>query len=184
MLLTVLGFGLTCCLAPAAAPAREGAAPSVESLKLSYLLKFPEFVTWPKNAFANAKAPLVIGVWRGEMPVPEELRAVIEKEKYGTRPTKFREVKEWNEAQGCHLLYLPGGPQAPPPDSVFRQPLLIVSGGALTVLEASITFAREDNRLRFDINVPAAKAAGLVIDGRLLKLARRVKLAGDKEGDR
>lgn len=184
-LLAAFGFGLGCWMAAAVCVQGQEAAPTAEELKLAYLLKFPGFVTWPKKAFPNAKAPLIVAVWSGAKAVPEGWIKIIEKERYGTRPVKFREVKSWEETKECHVLFLPDADSPPPPpDAVHRQPLLIVRGSAPTVPEASITFVKEGDRLRFDISVPAVKAAGLVMDARLLKLARQVRLPADKERKR
>lgn len=151
-----------------------------EELKMAYLLKFPGFVTWPKKAFANAKAPLVVAVW-SEAPLAAAVRAAIEKERYGDRPVRLREVKSWDETKDCHVLYLPSRATIPAsPPLALKQPMLIVRGIALKEAPASIAFAREGDRLRFDINVPVARAAGLVIDSKLLKMARRVQV--EEEG--
>ncbi len=175
-------LGLGCWMVVAASAQEQEAAPTAENLKLAYLLKFPGFVTWPKQAFPNAKAPLIIAVWSGEKAAPEGWSKIVEKERYGARPVKFREVKSWDETKGCHvLLLLAVQPPPPPPDAVRRQSLLIVGETGAGMPEAAITFAREGDRLRFDINVPLAKSAGLVMDARLLKLARRVKLENGKE---
>ncbi len=173
----VLGLGLAAWLGNFATPThgQEGSA-SVDELKMAYLLKLPGFVTWPKKAFANAKAPLVIAVW-SETPLAEGVRTAIEKERYGNRPVQLRAVKSWEETKGCHVLYLPSGAMnLPAPAAVLKEPMLIVRGIAVKESPASITFVREGDRLRFDISVPVARAAELVIDSKLLKMARRVQV--------
>ncbi len=176
----VLGLGLTACLGNLATPTHGQERNALEEeLKMAYLLKFPGFVTWPTKAFANAKAPLVVAVW-SEAPLAAGVRAAIEKERYGNRPVQLRVVKSWDETKESHVLYLPSREMVPaPPPAVLKQPMLIVRGIAVKAA-ASITFAREGDRLRFDINVPVARAAGLVIDSKLLKMARRVQV--EEEG--
>jgi len=182
-LLAALGLGLAAWLLLGATPAwgQERSVP-VEELKLAYVAKFPGFVTWPERVFANARAPLVIGVWTSA-PLSVQAREAMEKERHGMRAVQVRTVKSWDEVNGCHLLYLPSGEVIPrPPEGILKLPILIVRGSKVPAPEAALSFVREGDRLRFDISVPAAKAAGLVLDGQLLKLARTVRLEPQKEG--
>jgi hypothetical protein len=52
--------------------------------------------------------------------------------------------------------------------------VLTVGDGALND-ETVITFIREENRIRFDINRAAASRHGLNVSSKLLRLARQVR---------
>ena len=53
--------------------------------------------------------------------------------------------------------------------------LTVGEDGAFTQCGGIINFVKEDNRVRFEVNVTAAERAGLKISSRLLALARIVK---------
>jgi YfiR/HmsC-like len=53
--------------------------------------------------------------------------------------------------------------------------LTVGEDGGFTQFGGIINFVKEDNRVRFEVNVSAAERAGLKISSRLLALARIVK---------
>jgi hypothetical protein len=133
-------------------------------------------VTWPPSAFADAKSPLLIGVFGGN-PFGTALERTVENKTLNSRPIKLQQCGTIEEAKKCHVLFIP--------DSETKRLQEILTGvansGVLTVGETPtfikaggmINFFREGTKFRFEINDEPAKKAGLKIDSKLLELRRK-----------
>lgn len=150
--------------------------PSEYQVKAAFLYNFGKFVIWPTNAFADAYAPLVIGVV-GEDPFHGDLKRLVAHKKIDGHMVIIRTITSADQVKGCHIIFLSSAAQSSPSDllAAVRQP------GILTVTEnlehftnsnLIINFVRLDNRIRFEINVPTADKAGLKISSRLLPLSK------------
>lgn len=164
-------------LAWSAAAGAQAAAPGGETeIKAAFLYKFGDFVEWPPQAFADAAAPLVVGVLGSDALAGALERLVTQRSVQG-HPVTVRRLRRGEPLAGVHILF------AHATDAELRtllasaggQPVLVVtdSEGGLGAGSA-INFVVEDERVRFDIAVPAAERAGLRISSRLLSVARRV----------
>ena len=152
--------------------------PSEYQVKAAFLFNFGKFVEWPTNAFANAEAPLVIGVFGGN-PFDGDLERIVAGQKVAGHPVAVRQIKALPDVKGCQILFIPASAENQARD------VLNAAGGAgvLTVGESDgfcdeggmINFVMMDRQVRFDINNDAVKAAGLKISSKLLTLARRLK---------
>ena len=154
----------------------QDAQPSEYQVKAAFIFNFAKFVEWPSGAFADAKAPLCIGVL-GDNPFGANLERTVRDKTLNNRAIVIKECKTLEEARKCHLLFINGSETKP------LQEILDGLAGAhiLTVGEAEnflksggmINFFREGNRFRFEINDGAAKKAGLKIDSKLLGLGKK-----------
>ncbi len=152
------------------------AQPSPEyKLKAVFLYNFAQFVDWPTNAFAETNSPLVIGVL-GKDPFGKILDETIAGERIKNRPLEIRRFNKASEVTDCHVLFV---------SSSHSQEAAGLKGkGVLTVGDAPdfiehggmIRFFTEKNKLRFAINLEAAKADKLAISAKLLQLAEIVSL--------
>jgi len=158
---------------PSALQSKETLAVNEYKLRAAYLYNFSKFIRWPDRTFTREDEPFVIGVVGKDAFL--EISAVLESSKIGTHDISVRYYSKINEIKGCHLLYI----HQKSPD--FWQPLIrkLKKSDIITVGEAS-TFAKQGgmiqfvtlkNKLRFIINLKAAKAAGFDLDSRLLSLA-------------
>src|ERR1700754_3238537 len=79
-LVSIFAFVTICavCLLGVRTPVLAQAAgqPLEQQIKAAYLFKFGGYVEWPANAFADAGAPLVIGIVGDEALAREGTRAV------------------------------------------------------------------------------------------------------------
>ncbi|HVS52191.1 MAG TPA: YfiR family protein [Opitutaceae bacterium] len=160
--------------APAAEPPAPAALSAEYQLKAAYLFKLPQFVEWPAGAFADAQAPFVIGIL-GEDPFGVYLDDFVRDEKMDTHPIVVRRFRRGEEARGCHVLYI-GRSEGAALEKIFaqlrRQPTLTVGDlDEFARLGGMIHLVVEDGRIHFSINADAAKAAGLDISSKLLRLA-------------
>lgn len=153
-------------LAPASAQSREAA------LKAAFLLNFAQFTNWPAASSADG-APLVMCVFQDALPA-EALEPLVRKSVEG-RPLLLRMVEKAAQLNGCQILFVDGAPPALLKDVIEfgrRNPCLTVSDVRdFARLGGHIELFEEANRLRFMVNLPAARSSGLNLSSRLLNLA-------------
>ena len=125
-------------------------------LKAVFLYNFASFVEWPESAFAGPEAPFVVGIL-GHDP-------------FG------RVLDDVEEAGGCHILFVSASERRRVQEILDRwrhAPMLTVADFPDFVeLGGAIGFRTEDKRLKVDVNAGAARAAGLTVSSKLLKVAR------------
>ena len=167
---------LSLCLAIAVTPA-SAQVPSAEyQVKGAFLFNFAQFTDWPAHTFSAPDAPFVIGIL-GQDPYGKFLDEFVQGESIHGHPVvvqRFRSVEDIDNA--VHLLFV---------DKQFditREDLahLANNKNILTVSDApgfaarggAINFFKENNRVRFEVNVNAAKDAHVILSSKLLRLAR------------
>jgi hypothetical protein len=155
-----------------APPAREYA------LKAAFLYNFAKFITWPGGADDDPRTGFVIGVC-GPAELTDEIAESLHGRAIGNRVVKVTRVTSTNEAVSSDLLFVSAvdedrcrGIQA----GVRDRPIVTVGeSGSFAAANGMITFVREGDKLRFEINSTAAERAGLKISAQLLKLATVVR---------
>jgi hypothetical protein len=150
-------------------------------VEAAFLYHFCKYVTWPARAFAGPQDPIVIGVL-GEDPFGNELSETIAREKpVQGRPLRLVRGRNVAEVGRCHILFISASEQSRLATHIAA--LQRASSIALTVGESEdfltaggmVRFVVEKNKVRFDINAPAAERAGLTISSKLLSLARNTR---------
>jgi hypothetical protein len=150
--------------------------PTEYQVKAAFLYDFGKFVAWPTNAFADAYAPLVIGVV-GDNPFHGDLKRLVANKKIDGHLVLVRPITTAADVPGCHIVFISEAARKSPEDilAALRQP------GILTVTENVehftnsdfiINFVRKDNRIRFQINIATAAKAGVKISSKLLSLSK------------
>jgi YfiR/HmsC-like len=147
-------------------------------IKAGFIYNFAKFVEWPSTAFADQDSPIVIGVI-GVDPFGSLIDRIVEDKKIGSRGfviKRFRWGKDLKDLKDCKILFV-----SPSERAHIDEILQLVKGlPILTVGETPgfaerggiIRFTLEDNRVRFEVNVEAARHADLNISSRLLTLAK------------
>ena len=146
-------------------------------IKLAFLYNFAQFVEWPGGAFSDAHSPLLICV-AGDNPFQGDLEQGLRGRTVAGHPIQIKGLKPGDNPSGCHLLFVRSDQRG-----VDRLLLGLKGSSVLTVGETKgfaqrggvINLTREDNKLRFEINVNAAGQTPLRISSRLLALAKIVK---------
>jgi hypothetical protein len=164
-----------------APPARaENAAASAvleRRVKAAFLYKFLGYTDFPASAFADAAAPLTIGVI-GADDLAIELARVVAGRTVNNRAIEVRELREADAAARVHLLFV-GGFDQQRVARIVRQ----ATGAMLIVTECEsglqvgsvINFRIVDERVRFDVALDAAERNGIKLSSRLLTVANRVQ---------
>jgi hypothetical protein len=150
--------------------------PALEiQVKAAFLTRFPKFIEWPAGTFTNAAASIVIGIL-GEDPFGELLPVnVLPAEGDRQRPLRFRRLKNLNQSDGFHILFVCSS-ERHRLSSILPQlsgrPVLTVGDHDGFAKEGGIiNFIKEKGRVRFEINVSAARRAGLRISSKLLQVS-------------
>ncbi len=157
-------------------------------LKTAYLYNFLLYVRWPKKAFVKADAPLIIGVF-GDDPLGSALDEVARRKKAQGRKIVVRRFKSWDKYTACHLLFLPRTVDRATLTEALRRtrgaPLLLVGETpGFATRGAPVNFYLDvDRTVGFEINVTAAAERKLLVDARLLKLAKVIKGSPQPGGD-
>ncbi len=184
--LTILIVALSVSLswAPGAlAQDRDSSDSSEYLIKAGFIFNFAKFVEWPPTTFAQPDSPIVIGIL-GTDPFGAIIDQIVQDKKIGGRGFVVKRLK-WGadpkDLRECKILFV-GASERLHIDELVQ----IVRGlPILTVGETPgfaehggvIRFVLEDNRVRFEVNVEAARQAGLTISSRLLTLARIIQQA-------
>jgi hypothetical protein len=151
-------------------------------IKAGFIYNFANLVQWPSTSFAQPDSPIVI-VILGEDHFGTTLDRALEGKKVNARPFVIKRARSVSELQRtlgpqkeCQILYV----------STSEMPHLgeaiqVLRGAPVLTIGETPGFARsggiinlilEDNKVRFEVNVQAAKDADLNISSRLLALAR------------
>lgn len=140
-------------------------------IKATYIHNFTKFIVWPS---ARASGPLIIGVL-GRNPFGDELDKVVQARVKGGREIQVHILKSAAEASSVTLLFVPAGEES----KVAGQLNALHQAAVLTVGETPefsslggiITFSKQEENIRFEINREAGAGASLKISPQLLKLA-------------
>jgi hypothetical protein len=179
----IVALSVSLSWAPEAVAQASDSDSSEYLIKAGFIYNFAKFVEWPTVAFAQPDSPIVIGVI-GTDPFGNLIDRIVENKKIGARGLVVKRVK-WNadlkDLRECKILFV-GASEKAHVDDLLQ---IVKSLPILTVGETPgfaerggvIRFVLEDNRVRFEINVEAARRADLTISSRLLTLARIVQQA-------
>lgn len=152
----------------------QDSPPSEYRLKAAFLFNFAKFVEWRPEAFADAKSPFIIGVL-GDNPFGSELEQTVAGKKINDHPITILPFRAAADATNCHILFISTSEKQRLPqifESLRGASVLTVSETAhFTEAGGMINFVPEGNKIRFQINDDAAKAARLKISSKLLSLA-------------
>jgi len=161
---------------PLRAPA-EGDDESEYRVKLAFLYNFAQFVEWPADAFRDAAAPLTICV-AGQDPFQGEIGQGLRGRTAGGHLVEIKKLRRDENPRGCHMLFVRAGDRK----SASRLLADLRGSSTLTVGETKgfadvggvINLVVDENKLRFEINLGAARHTRLKISSKLLALAKIV----------
>ena len=146
-------------------------------VKAAFLFHFAQLVDWPANTPAGADNSLYLCTF-GEDPFQGSLESTVEGKVIANRVIRIRHLLRPEDMQGCRILFL-GKAQSKhipmlladlrdaPVLTVGETPGFLAAGGV-------VCFLLQENKVRFEINLDAARSAGLKIGSRLLVLAQNV----------
>lgn len=147
-------------------------------VKAAFLFQFTRYVDYPASAFENDNAPFVMGVL-GKSAITDALQKAVQGKNVGGRTIVVRQENIGTQLRQCHLLFIPKSQSRHLPEVLKvldDAPVLTVGESAgFAAQDGIIGFFIEQDRLRFEINLKAARRAHLTISSKLLSLARIVE---------
>jgi hypothetical protein len=169
--------------APAAAQQAGQPPPQVAAeheVKAAYLVKFLPFIEWPAGSFADAEAPIAIGVL-GSAELADELEALAEGSAVQGRAIEVRRLKPGDALDDLQVLFVgrsQEGRLAKISGAIHGRPILVVSESPGALDEGSmVNFLLAAGRVRFEVSLDATSRAGLRISSRMLSVATNVRPA-------
>jgi hypothetical protein len=160
------------------AQALESSDSSEYLIKAGFVYNFAKLVAWPASAFAQPDSPIVIGIL-GTDPFGTTIDLVVGDKKINGRGFVVKRLKWGSDLKDCSMLFVSSSETAH-----LDELLRLVKGLPILTIGETPAFARrggvinftlEDNKVRFEVNIEAAKRADLTISSRLLTLARIVQ---------
>ena len=153
-------------------------------IKAAMLYNFAMFVDWASAEISEHNS-IVVGVL-GDDPFGAALdEAMRDKTVYG-RPILVRRLKEHSDARLCDILFISNSEKEQLPvvfQSLAESKVLTVSDiDEFAGVGGIIGFIIQEGKVRFEINIDAARRAGIRISSRLLNLATVRKDGSDGNG--
>lgn len=145
-------------------------------VKAAFVYNFSKYVEWPAESFDGNGAPIVVTVL-GNVPSPGAFETIRGKT-VRTRKVEVRTVKRLDDVGDTHILFVCGSER----EHLGRILEFCRNRNVLSISDiehfdqagGAISFITVDQRVRFQINLAAARRSGLKISSQLLKLARNV----------
>lgn len=155
--------------------------PGEYQIKALFLYNFLNFVEWPADSSFYSNPTINVCII-GDDPFADALDE-IRNETVKGKKLAIRFYRPFDETEGCQLLFIPASEKNHAGHilrSVREANVLTVADTAEMARQgAVIGFYIEQKKVRFAINIEAARRAGLRISAKLLKLAKIVKPASD-----
>ena len=170
-LLAALGLAGAAAWRPAAAQTY-----SENAVKAAFLYRFAGYVDWPPAAQVHPQFTIAVLAADG---VAMELGHLLQNRQVQNRPAQVRSIKSVSEIGSAQMLYIGADYR-----DDLRRAIATVSGQPILVVTSqqdgldagsAVNFLLLDQRVRFEISVDAAQAAGLRVASELLEVAVRVR---------
>jgi hypothetical protein len=173
-----LAAAVVMCLAVASEVVAQDNPASMEAnVKAVFLFNFAKYVTWPPIAVGERSPAEVRICVTANDGFFARLKSAVQGEDIDGRPLRPVALEGLDDAKTCQILYV-GDAQTPDAkawlNAVRGHQVLTVGDGSLTD-DTVITFVRDSNRIRFDINRASASRSNLNVSSKLLRLARQVR---------
>jgi hypothetical protein len=147
-------------------------------VKAAFLFNFTKYVDWPAAAFTNAAEPIVIGVM-GADGFGDTLRHNVMGKTINGRPVVIKHLDSDLQISECQILFVSHS-------EASRTSAILDKAGAFPILSVGedgqfmryggvINFVLRNGNVRLEINLIAARKAGLTISSRLLAVADTVE---------
>lgn len=176
---------------------KAGAASVTSSeyqVKAAFLYNFIKFVDWPGEDTVDGNEPIIIGIIGrdpfGDAFKPIENKKIKEREVVVKRFKRFEELEKAGEKdkdephkqieaiRKCQLLFICSSEKTRLEEilDLVKDHSVLTVGDTEGFLDSGgiIEFVMEEKKVRFEINVAAAKHAKLKVRSQLLRLAKRI----------
>jgi hypothetical protein len=181
LLLILILSGMT------AVPCAHAAESKEYQVKAAFVYNFIKFVTWPEETDKKTESDKQVETVKiaiiGKDPFGDKFKPIVKKTVKNkkielVKHPDFNKIADSNSLDGCQVIFISKSETKNVRKiikSVESKPILVISEiTKFADLNGMIGFVKKDNKIRFEINLDAAKLANLKISSQLLKLALRV----------
>lgn len=142
-------------------------------IKATYLYNFAKFIDWPNGKFE--KYPIYLCVM-GQESMVSSLKKLTKDKVVKNRPLEIRQLNSLDEIRSCHILFIGAVATKNLPEILrkLRLEKILCVGDIPDFIEhgGQIQFFVKENKVGFEINLPAVELTGLKIDARVLNIAK------------
>jgi hypothetical protein len=144
-------------------------------VKAAFLFNFSKFVDWPESSFADARAPIVLGIV-GDNPFGDDLRNIVNGQVVKGRSIRVSTFRFGDDLRACQIIFVGASERGHTLQilaSLRGADVLTVSDiDGFAKVGGVMQFVVEQGRVRFLVNLEAASQTKLRINSKLLALAR------------
>jgi hypothetical protein len=163
------------------------APPTEAQVKAAFVYNFLKFVEWPATAFGTPQDSFVVAII-GDGETADATGQFLASKQIGARSLVTRHLAWEDSLAGVHALFVaerdPKKQRRIFAAAAAASVLSIGEGAEFAVRGGVIALFVENRKVRFDIDLDAAQAAGLQISSKLLALTRTVHSTATSSGAR
>ena len=152
-------------------------------IKAEFLERITRFIEWPKEIFSDSNKPFIVTLV-GKNPFGTYLKKLVKVRKVQGHRIILRQTKDYESIKNSHMIFISKSENKRLNEILSitaNLPILVVGDGEnLARRGAHIALYKKNKRIRFNINISAARKSGLVISSKLLRLATLVCNEGKK----
>jgi len=154
----------------------EAGSPTEYEVKAEFIYNFAKFVIWPASAYRISHTHNICIL--GETSFAAAIDAINGRILRGKR-VRVKRISDIRDAADCQCIFI-----SPVEEEGLEKILRLLDGMSILTIGDTKDYAekgvminmyKEKNRVRFEINIDAARRAGLEISSRLLRLGRIVQ---------
>jgi hypothetical protein len=146
-------------------------------IKAGFLYNFTKFVEWPAEAFADARAPVVLGV-AGVNPFGNLLTSAAAGKSVNGRPVVVKQFAEEENPGACQILFISSSEKKRTAQILEKlkgtSVLTVGEGEDFTRAGGMIAFVIENDKVRLVINLAPALASRIKISAKVIAVGRLV----------
>ena len=151
------------------------------AVKAAFLFHFAQLTNWPSGTLQHTGDPFTICT-TGKDPFNGALESTLSGKMVKGHAVRIVHLKQLSGVEGCQVLFI-GSSESSRLSALFADlhnlPILTTGESDDFVrLGGMIGFRREQERLRFDVNIGAAEKSNMTFSSELLSLAKTIIPAG------
>lgn len=149
------------------------AQPNEYEIKAMFVYNFLKYIEWPSNMSGGS---IKIAVDEKSACYPELVKMSAQK-KFNSRAIEIVKL-DLNQDQHCHMVILSSDKKNKFDDylkrSAGKNVLVVQDNGSITKKGCAINLFKEDNKVKFEINLSELKCCGLKVSNQLEQLASNI----------
>ena len=146
-------------------------------VKAAFIYKFTSFIEWPKESFPDKSSRFRIGIL-GDDPFGNVLDDTLKGKQAQDHAIELVRAKKCDDLLECEIVFISPSEKDHYPEIldkfIARSILTIGDSEGFAAMGGIINLVKVDNKIRFEVNLNAARKANLKISSQLLKIAPKI----------